>query len=138
MTIIEVKDGSLILARYIPADAAWVDGLNFFSEDTEFVQVGSWVYPARKELLPHRHNHVDKVAGWTQEVLYIRKGKIRADIYNSAELKISEIIASEGDVLILLAGGHGYTILEDKTEVLEIKNGPYFGAEMDRRRIQIS
>lgn len=137
MAIIEVKDGSSILARYIPAEDAWSNGLNFFSDDSEFVQVGSWVYQAQKELLAHTHNHLDKVAGWTQEVLYIRKGKIRANIYNSAELKVSEIVASEGDVLILLAGGHGYSILEDGTQVLEIKNGPYLGAEVDRRRIQI-
>lgn len=136
MAIVEVKDGDVILARYIPEKNLWSNGLNFFSDNSEFIQVGSWVYPAEKELQAHRHNHVDKIAGWTQEVLYVKKGKIRADIYNSSEFKVSEIIVSEGDALILLAGCHGYMILEDNTQVLEIKNGPYLGAEVDRRRLR--
>jgi hypothetical protein len=72
---------------------------------------------------------------WTQEVLYIRKGSIRANIYNGQDQKIDELVAREGDVLMLLRGGHGYQILEDDTQVLEIKNGPYVGANADRRRL---
>jgi len=37
--------------------------------------------------------------------------------------------------LILLEGGHGFFIKEDDTVILEVKNGPYLGAEMDRHRI---
>jgi hypothetical protein len=44
------------------------------------------------------------------------------------------MIVDEGDILILLQGGHGYEILEDGTQVLEVKNGPYIGADLDRRR----
>ena len=44
-------------------------------------------------------------------------------------------MASEGDILILLTGGHGYEILTEGTQVLEVKNGPYVGAEADRRRL---
>ena len=46
-----------------------------------------------------------------------------------------EIIVSQGEVIILLRGAHGYEILEDNTQVLEFKNGPYLGAEIDRKRI---
>jgi hypothetical protein len=38
--------------------------------------------------------------------------------------------------MVLLAGGHGYEILEDNTKILEVKNGPYLGASEDRKRIQ--
>ena len=37
---------------------------------------------------------------------------------------------------MLLECGHGYTILSDDTKVIEIKNGPYLGADVDRRRIE--
>jgi len=47
---------------------------------------------------------------------------------------IEKIEVSEGEILILLNSGHGYKILEDNTKVIEIKNGPYLGAEVDRRR----
>ena len=37
---------------------------------------------------------------------------------------------------MLLRGGHGYEILEDGTQVLEVKNGPYLGPDVDRRRLK--
>ena len=135
MAVYEVKEGELVLARHVPAKDAWSGGLNFFSADEEYIQVGTWGYDSEKELLAHTHNEVSREVLWTQEVLYIRKGSIKAGVYNTNEEKVDEIVASEGDVLILLRGGHGYHILEDGTQVLEVKNGPYVGADRDRKRL---
>ena len=40
-----------------------------------------------------------------------------------------------GQLIIQLSQAHEYTILEDSI-VLEVKNGPYFGPEKDRTRIE--
>ncbi|KPH53615.1 hypothetical protein [Helicobacter pullorum] len=128
-----VKDG-VILAKHIQA-CEWDKGLKFYSNDDEFIQVGTWGYDKNKELLAHTHNEVERKVYWTQEVLYIKKGSISAKIYDIYDNFLEELIAKEGDILILLRGGHGYTILEDDTQVLEVKNGPYVGAENDRRRL---
>ncbi|TDJ82093.1 hypothetical protein [Campylobacter volucris] len=128
-----IKDG-IVLAKYIKSDE-WDKGLKFYSNDDEFLQVGTWNYDKNKELLAHTHNEVERKIYWTQEVLYIKKGSISAKIYDLNDLFLEEIIAKEGDILVLLRGGHGYTILEDDTKVLEIKNGPYVGANEDRRRL---
>ena len=61
-------------------------------------------------------------------------GSIRATIYGDNRKQIRQLEVFSGDVLILISGGHGYEILEDDTHVLEIKNGPYLGAEIDRTR----
>ena len=135
MAINEIKEGELVLARHVPAENAWAGNLNFFSDDEEFIQVGTWDYDEGKELLAHSHNEVIREVHWTQEVLYIRKGSIKAGVYNINDEKIAELIGKEGDILILLRGGHGYQILEDGTQVLEVKNGPYVGADADRRRL---
>lgn len=135
MAVNEIKEGDLILARHIPSSDAWAGGLNFFSEESEFIQVGTWGYPSGKELLAHSHNNVERQVFWTQEVLYIRKGAIRADVYNTNNEKVTELIANEGDLILLLLGGHGYHILEEGTQVLEVKNGPYLGADIDRVRL---
>lgn len=132
--IVEIKEGNLVLARHIPASAAWKDGLNFFSQDEDFIQVGVWGYGAGKELKAHIHNEVKREVLWTQEVLFVRTGKLRANIFDTSETKVAELEINAGDVIILLRGGHGYDILEDGTQVLEIKNGPYVGSELDRRR----
>lgn len=133
--VVEIKEGELVLARHIPAATAWQDGLNFFSQDEDFIQVGIWGYGAGKELKAHIHNEVKREVLWTQEVLFVRKGKLRANIFDTSEKKVAELEVNCGDVIILLRGGHGYDILEDGTQVLEIKNGPYVGPDMDRRRL---
>ncbi len=134
--MIEVKDNDLILARYIPADSAWEGGLSFFSEDEDYIQVGTWGYDSPKELLAHTHNEVHRDVAWTQEVIFVKKGSIRAEIYDLSNKKVQDIDCKAGDIIILLRGAHGYHILEDDTQVLEVKNGPYVGAELDRVRLK--
>ena len=132
MKIIE-KDG-MILAKHVkPED--WNDGLSFFSNDNEFIQVGAWKYDAGKELLAHIHNEVERKITRTCETLYIVSGAIHAKIYDLNENFVDEFDAVQGDIVILLDSGHGYSILQDDKRVLEVKNGPYLGAETDRRRI---
>ncbi len=130
----EVKEGDIVLARHVPAAVAWAGGLNFFSQDQEFIQAGTWGYGAGKKLLPHIHNEVKREVLWTQEVIFVKKGSIMAHVFNTREEKIADVEVKEGDLIILLRGGHGYTIIEDDTQVLEVKNGPYVGPDLDRRR----
>ena len=133
MGIKEIRHKGGLLARYIPS-GAWIDGLGFYSNDEEYIQVGSWQYNKGKELHKHIHNEVERTVIRTQEVLYVKKGSIKAQIFSLDEEMVEEIIAHEGDCIILLNSGHGYQILQDNTQVLEIKNGPYLGADIDRRR----
>ena len=135
MAVTEIKQGELVLARHIPASVAWSGDLQFFSPEGDYQQVGTWGYEQGKTLLAHSHNEVSREVLWTQEVLYIRAGRVRAEIYDTADQKVAELEAGAGDILVLLRGGHGYHILENGTQVLEIKNGPYVGADADRRRL---
>lgn len=135
MPATEITDGTLVLARHIPAADAWGDGLKFFSPDGDYQQVGTWGYGAGKTLLAHSHNEVPRTVPWTQEVLYVRAGRIQAEIFDTRDTLVATLEAGAGDILVLLRGGHGYRILDDGTQVLEIKNGPYVGADADRRRL---
>ena len=135
MAVTEIKQGELVLARHIPDSVAWSGGLQFFSPECDYQQVGTWGYEQGKTLLAHSHNEVSREVLWTQEVLYIRAGRVRAEIYDTDDHKVAELEAGAGDILVLLRGGHGYQILQDGTQVLEIKNGPYVGANADRRRL---
>ena len=128
-----IKDGK-ILARYISANS-WKDGLSFFSKDDEFIQAGTWKYAKGKKLLAHIHSVVPRKINRTQEVIYVVKGKIEASIYDLKGKLVKKIAVNKGDFLILLNSGHGYKILNNNTQVLEIKNGPYLGPDIDRKRI---
>jgi hypothetical protein len=127
-----IADGK-ILARLIkPKDQT--KGLNFFSRNDEAIQLGSWDYGKGHKLLNHMHKEVPRTVNRTHEILLVQSGKIRAAIYSLGRQFISFIELEAGDILILLDCGHGYDILEDDTKVIEIKNGPYLGAEVDRER----
>ncbi len=136
MAIREIRDGAVLLARHVTAEEWEKEGLAFFSQDAEFLQVGVWHYEGGKRLLAHTHNDVVRAVQRTHETLYVRKGRIEARIFNEAREQVDTLIAGEGDILTLMSGGHGYTVLEDGTQVLEIKNGPYVGATQDRVRIE--
>ena len=131
----EVKKDGKVIARHIkPEDIK--TGLNFFSQDEEYIQVGVWGnYEGGKQLGAHIHNTVERTIDRTYEVLYVMSGAINAQIFDMNEQPIEQVTVKQGEILVLLECGHGYTILEDGTNVLEVKNGPYLGAEVDRRRI---
>ena len=131
----EIKKDGVVLARHItPEDIK--PGLNFFSRDEEFIQVGVWGhYEKDKELKAHIHNTVARTANRTYETLYVIKGALEAVIYDMDEVPVDRLEIRQGEILVLLECGHGYLIKEDDTTVLEVKNGPYLGAETDRRRI---
>jgi hypothetical protein len=111
------------------------NGLSFFTEDFDNIQVGSWRYEKGKMLLAHAHNIASREVDRTQEFIYVVTGLIKANIYDKDDKLIEEVILNPNEGLILFDGGHGYEILEEDSIVIEVKNGPYLGAEIDRRRI---
>jgi len=128
------NDGDIKLATFVSkSDIA--EGLKFYSEDSDFVQVGTWSYDKGKRLADHIHNIVDREVNRTQEVIYVIRGSAKAFIYSEDEKLFAETLVKEGDFIIFWNGGHGYEILEDDTLVLEVKNGPFLGVEKDKRRI---
>ena len=130
----KIMDGDLILAIVI-RNSDWEEGLNFVSSEEDYLQVGIWGYNKGKKLEPHIHLLAPREVLRTQEVVFVKDGRIKADIYTEKGEFLKSVELRKGDVIILLNGGHGYEILEDNTRVLEVKNGPYVGADKDRKRI---
>ena len=126
-----VRDGEKVLA-IIYRDADWVPGLNFCTPDELFIQAGCWYYQAGKELAAHRHIWNERVVTMTQEVTYVKKGRMKVLVYNDDKELVREFDLSAGDFAVLANGGHGYEILEDDTQVLEVKNGPFLDVSVDK------
>ena len=131
----EIKKNGVVLARHITQEDI-KPGLNFFSQDEDFIQVGVWGhYEKDKELKAHIHNTVERMANRTYETLYVIKGALEAVIYDMDEVPVETLPVRQGEILVLLESGHGYFIKADGTTVLEVKTGPYLGAKTDLRRI---
>lgn len=129
----EIEKNGRVLARHITADD-FSEELNFFSKDEEFIQVGAWKYDCGKKLNAHIHNEFPRTVNRTCEVLYVISGALKAEIYDLDKQLVETLTLKSGEALILLECGHSFTVLNDNTKVLEVKNGPYFGAETDRHR----
>lgn len=123
-----------LLAMHLTRDD-YSPGLNFFSTDADFLQVGSWNYGKGQPLAAHNHNPFVRSAERTQEVIVVVQGALRADIYDEDDTLVESVVVRSGETLVNLAGGHGYEILKDNTLVVEVKNGPYAGPDKDRRRL---
>lgn len=104
------------------------DGIAFFTENEFSQQLGYMKRPKGYVIDPHRHNLVERKVTLTQEVLFIKKGKIRVDFYNDEQEYLESQILSAGDVILLAAGGHGFKMIEE-SEIIEVKQGPYCGEE---------
>jgi hypothetical protein len=130
-----IEAGGLIIAKIIK-NSDWPANLQFYSEDKDFLQVATWNYNSGKHLKAHGHKICERVSDRTNEVIYIKSGKIKAYFYNENDKLVKEEELSAGDIIVIYSGGHAYDILEDNTQVLEIKNGPYPGLEADKRVIE--
>ena len=54
-------------------------GIKFFTDDELSQQLAFMKHPKGKIISPHIHNPVPRKVEYTQEVLFIRKGKLRVD-----------------------------------------------------------
>jgi len=127
----QVKDNEQILAIIVYRDFS-ENGIHFFTSGDLSQQLAYMKHPKGKEILPHVHNPVPRNVQYTQEVLFIKKGKLRVDFYNEQQIYLHSRILQAGDVILLATGGHGFEVLEE-IEMVEVKQGPYAG-ESDKTR----
>lgn len=102
------------------------DGIEFFTPGSYSQQIGYMNRPTGYVIAPHVHNPVAREVHYTNEVLFIRSGRLRVDFYSEDRDYLESTILTAGDVILLARGGHGFEMLEP-TEIIEVKQGPYAG-----------
>lgn len=107
-------------------------GISFFTPDSFSQQLAYMNHPAGKTIQRHYHNEVRREVHYTQEVLIIKRGKLKVNFYDKEQAYLESKILSKGDIILLSDGGHGFEVLED-LEMFEVKQGPYAG-EGDKTR----
>jgi len=101
-------------------------GIHFFTPNDFSQQLAYMKHPKGYEITSHVHKAVPRKIEWTQEVLFIKRGKVRVDFYDQDHTYLESYILNAGDVILLAHGGHGFTMLEE-SEIIEVKQGPYTG-----------
>jgi uncharacterized protein with PhoU and TrkA domain len=123
--------GNVPLA-YIIRGELMPDRTTFLTPPEFRQQVGFVVYPAGGEIKRHVHRAIERRLLGTSEVLVVRRGRCEIDIYNDERELVATRNLHEGDVMLMVGGGHGFRMLED-TVFLEIKQGPYMGQDEKER-----
>ena len=108
------------------------EGIEFFTNENDSQQLGYMNRHKDYVIAPHRHNIVARQVHLTQEVLFIKSGKVRVDFYDNEQNYVKSSVLEKGDVILLSDGGHGFKMLE-KSEMIEVKQGPYCG-DVDKVR----
>ncbi len=123
MDIERVKYKNEILAIIVRRDFSQA-GIHFLTPDGFSQQLGYMKHPVGKVIQPHVHTPVRRALTYTQEVLFIKRGKLRVDFYTKAQEYLESRILEAGDVILLASAGHGFDVLEE-LEMFEVKQGPY-------------
>lgn len=131
--MIEVKSNNVLYA-IILKDSFKAEGIHFFTPNEYSQQLAYMRHPKGKVILPHTHNPIPREVLYTQETLFIKKGKLRVDFYDINKIYFESRILQDGDVLFLITGGHGFEVLKE-VEIIEVKQGPYTG-DLDKIRFE--
>lgn len=111
---------TLIRRDYMP------DKTTFISPDSYYQQAGFVIYPKNGIVPRHLHLPIQRFLTGTPETLLIRRGKAEIELYGLDKSLIGMWTLNEGDIILLVSGGHCLKCLED-TIFFELKQGPYTG-----------
>jgi hypothetical protein len=128
-----IKSGDIVFALILRANYK-AEGIQFLTPSSFSQQLGYMNRPSGYVIPPHVHNFVSREVSYTNEVLFIKSGKVRVDFYDELKNYLESQILFSGDIILLAHGGHGFEMLES-SEIIEVKQGPYAG-EMDKTRFE--
>src|SRR5215471_12154167 len=107
-------------------------GISFFTPNDLSQQLAYMRHPAGKVIDAHFHNPVPRTVSFTQETLFVKRGRLRVDFFDDQQAYLESRELKAGDVILLVKGGHGFEVLEE-LEMIEVKQGPYAG-DQDKTR----
>lgn len=108
----------VIRANFRPGSASFVTPNEFG------LQVAVMERPKGYSIPSHEHLPVPRATVGTQEVLLIRQGTLRADLFSESREYLASVELGPGDAIILNSGGHGFFASEDCL-FIEVKQGPF-------------
>jgi len=99
-------------------------GIKFFTPNEFSQQLAQMTHKKGTKISCHYHKKNIRKTVSTQEVLIIKKGKLKVLLFEKKKFVTSKIL-KDGDLILLAYGGHGFKALT-KVTFLEVKQGPYF------------
>jgi len=108
------------------------ESLEFLTPENYNQQLGIMKCIKDKIIQSHIHKPIKREVIGTSEAIFVCSGKVEVNLFNNNKEKVATRVLTEGDIIFLINGGHGFKMLEDSV-LLEVKQGPYLG-EDDKER----
>lgn len=128
----EISSSGTLIAFLVRTSAGLPTETSFVTPDEANLQVGFIVKSLKDEVPRHDHKPVHREIVGTSEVLVVQSGSGTVDFFDEERAFVSNREFSAGDVIVMLAGGHGFRFDAD-TVLLEVKQGPYPGLDEKER-----
>jgi len=100
------------------------EGITFVTDGNDLLEMGYMSHPMGYLVIPHKHPPFERQTFGTQEVIFLKSGKLRVNFYSDQNVEVGNCELVGGDWIVLLGGGHGIEFLEASV-LIEVKNGPY-------------
>ena len=131
----EIKDRQGILLAIVGNITDVPSGQNFCEDANSPLQWGTAKLDKGVILQSHLHKMRERIKKHrTIEFFYIAEGKLQVDFYSEDKQKVDTRVLDSGDFMCQYNGGHGFKTLRPNTVFIEIKNGPFVGAEEDKEK----
>jgi hypothetical protein len=98
-------------------------GIRFFTPNSFSQQLAQMSHKKGKIIKCHYHKKISRTTVNTQEVLIIKKGKLKVFLFSKKKIVCAKIL-KDGDLILLASGGHGFKAITN-VSFLEVKQGPY-------------
>lgn len=135
-----VTDGAGTILGYVFTrgfDEPKPSGVDFLTPPGSPQQVALISHPRRHRVAAHGHHPLFRETVGTPETLVVLKGGCVLRFYTPDGVHLASHVLGPGDVAVLLAGGHDLEAGEHGVELVEVKQGPYLGAENDKYTITV-
>ena len=127
MNVSRIEYDSILYAMVVRNESC-SNGAHFITDGSGLLEVGFLSHTRGAKLAEHYHLPYQRETQGTNEVLFLKSGAVRCFFYGQDHSLKGSIDLMEGDLILLIDGGHGFEMLEDSV-LIEVKNGPYAGAK---------
>lgn len=128
----QIAAGGRLLAIIVRAQVTTEKKYNFLTDQQNALQLGISSYAGGERIVSHAHLQTEVTVPSGQEFILVKSGKLRVLLYDERtreQLSVQDLAA--GDAILLIAGGHGFEVLE-ACQIMEVKQGPYLSKEKDK------
>jgi len=102
------------------------------SPENHILQTSIVVINKLEPVLPHKHSLLRRETYGTFETWVILNGKGFVRFYDIDDTIVHECRVSMGDVIVNFHVGHSLAPKTKHLTLVEVKNGPYWGVELDK------